>query len=68
MVQKTLSQNIKKIRIRHKLTMLALAKQSGVCESYICLIEAGKRIPKLDKLNRIATALRTSTSNLLREK
>lgn len=45
-----LGQQIKKIRQERKLTQSACSKQALLAKSHLCQIEAGKRVPSLEKL------------------
>jgi transcriptional regulator with XRE-family HTH domain len=54
---KNLGKQIKQIRIKKGLTQEGLAARSGLTKSYISLLEAGKKIPAISTLSRIAVAL-----------
>jgi len=51
-----LGKRIKLIRIKKRLTQEGLAARSGLTKSYISLLEAGKKIPAISTLSRIAVA------------
>lgn len=51
-----LGKRIKLIRIKKGLTQEALAARSSLTKSYISLLEAGKKIPAISALSRIAMA------------
>jgi len=51
-----LGKRIKLIRIKKGLTQEVLAVRSGLTKSYISLLEAGKKIPAISTLSRIAVA------------
>ena len=53
---KNLGKRIKQIRIKKSLTQEGLAARSGLTKSYISLLEAGKKIPAISALSRIAVA------------
>lgn len=52
--------NIKKIRLKRKLTLVQLAKLSGVSKSHISEIENGTKMPTLQILCELAVALNVS--------
>lgn len=52
-------------RLRRGMAVKALAAAAHVTPRYIEMIEAGKRTPSLDTLDRIAVALSTRPSALL---
>lgn len=58
--------NIRRRRECLGLSQAQLAKAAGVDSSMICKIETGKSQPSLRTLDRIATALGTTASDLLR--
>jgi transcriptional regulator with XRE-family HTH domain len=51
-----LGKRIKLIRVKKGLTQEGLAARSGLTKSYISLLEAGKKIPAISTLSRIAVA------------
>lgn len=53
----TLSQRMRAIRLLRNLTQEELAKQTGIPNTYISLMESGKVIPTGDWETRIKTAL-----------
>lgn len=57
---------VREYRNRKKLTQKQLAELSGVSKSYIGDIECGRKIPRLETLERIANALRVNMSNLIK--
>ena len=54
---KNLGKRIKQIRTKNGLTQGGLSVRSGLTKSYISLLEAGKKIPAISTLSRIAVAL-----------
>lgn len=53
-------------RKRRNLSMTVLAERSGLSQASVSYIERGMRIPTLDTLLRIATALDVDLSDLIR--
>jgi transcriptional regulator with XRE-family HTH domain len=51
-----LGKKIKLVRVRKGLTQDSLAARSGLTKSYISLLEAGKKVPAISTLSRIAVA------------
>lgn len=49
---------IKTIRLRHKIPQQILAKEIGVTQGYLSLIEKGLREPGFDLISKIADTLR----------
>ena len=62
-----LGDNIEKLRKANKLTTVELASLIGVKPQYISQIENSKRSPSLRIIQKIASALNTTTSELLGE-
>lgn len=56
---------IKEIRQKKQLTQRQLGELCGIADSNIRKYESGKQNPKLETLQKIATALNVSTSDLL---
>ena len=54
---KSLGKRIKQIRNKNGLTQEVLSARSSLTKSYISLLEAGKKIPAISTLSRIAVAL-----------
>lgn len=52
-------------KLRGTMTQKELSKKSHVPQSAISEIEAGKRVPRIDTLCKIAAALKISVSELL---
>lgn len=61
----TIGENIKKIRVKKKLSQKTLGNILGVSQAMIAQYETGKRIPKIETVDKIATALDVSRSALL---
>lgn len=58
--------NVQKHRVRLKLTRLQLSIQADVSKDYIYDIEAGRRVPKLDVICRLADAFKIEPFELLK--
>lgn len=56
---------IRMLRARRGLTLAALSELAGISHSYLSLLEAGKRQPTLETLDRLATALSVPTAGLI---
>ena len=63
---KKLGENLKKLRLKKKLSQGDLAKKLDVDRAYISNIENGRMNPTLSTLEKIAGALRVSSSELLK--
>jgi transcriptional regulator with XRE-family HTH domain len=61
-----LGQNIKKIRMRKKMSQGDIARFLGLDRGYISNIENGKKNPTLATLHKIANALGVGVDNLLK--
>ena len=59
------SQNLKRARVRRKLSQSALAEKAGLAVSYVSMLERGKRSPPLDTLAALAGALGVAPAKLL---
>lgn len=57
--------NIKKLRIKRKITQVDLAREIMVKQETISAYESGKALPSADALIKIANYLNTSTDYLL---
>jgi transcriptional regulator with XRE-family HTH domain len=57
--------NLKRERVRKKLSQEALAAKAGLSVSYISMLERGQRTPPLDTLETLAKALTVSATSLL---
>ncbi|MBY6800095.1 helix-turn-helix transcriptional regulator [Clostridium botulinum] len=57
--------NLKKIREEKNISQSKLAILAGISRSYVSEIEAGKKTPSLDMLERIAEALEVCVALLL---
>ena len=60
-----LGKTIKLCRDRQQLHQKELAEKAGISESYLSLIEKGKRTPNLDVLDSIAKALNIPLNMLI---
>jgi XRE family transcriptional regulator, fatty acid utilization regulator len=61
-----LGRNLRHARAGAKLTQEEVAERSGVHATEVSRIEAGKRDPRVSTVERLAKALGTSPSDLLR--
>ncbi|KEI87633.1 helix-turn-helix transcriptional regulator [Clostridium botulinum] len=57
--------NLKKIREEKNISQSKLAMLAGISKSYISELEAGKKTPSLDMLEKIAEALEVCVALLL---
>lgn len=57
--------NLKVARVKKGLTQKELGELVGVSSSTLCRIEAGKQIPKVDMLLKLAEILEVSAEELL---
>jgi XRE family transcriptional regulator of biofilm formation len=63
----SLAQNLAKYRKQMNYTISDLSERADVAVGYICDLENGKKEnPSLEYLNRLATALETNVSELLK--
>lgn len=63
---KKLGENLRKLRIKAKMSQGILAKKLGVDRAYISNIENGRMNPTLSTLEKISKALGVSSSELLK--
>lgn len=61
----TLGDRIRQLRTERQLSQLDLANLVGVRQSAISAFETGEKMPRVDTLQRIASALEVSTAVLL---
>lgn len=61
-----LGTRIRRRRERLKLAQDTVAAAADISPAYLCRIELGNRVPTLDVLGRIASALGTTSAALLR--
>jgi transcriptional regulator with XRE-family HTH domain len=64
-LQDNFRQNVRKRRQELRLTQQQVAERLGVTGAYISEVEAGKRTPSLETVERLATALDCPALNLL---
>jgi transcriptional regulator with XRE-family HTH domain len=63
-----LGRRIKRLREAAGMTQMELARRTATNQGYIARLENGERTnPSLAVLRRIASALKTTTANLLKE-
>lgn len=60
-----LGARIKSLRQRRHLTQDALAEQVGLHTTYVAKLEAGRAVPSLDALTRLAAALDVSVASMV---
>ncbi|MBI2631344.1 helix-turn-helix transcriptional regulator [Candidatus Nomurabacteria bacterium] len=63
---KKLGENLKRLRLKKKLSQGDLSKSLGVDRAYISNIENGRMNPTLSTLEKISKALGISSSELLK--
>ncbi|MFA6397984.1 MAG: helix-turn-helix transcriptional regulator [Candidatus Paceibacterota bacterium] len=63
---KKMGENLRKLRLKNKLSQGDLAKMINVNRAYISNIENGRMNPTLSTLEKIAGALGVSSSELLK--
>lgn len=61
-----LAGNLKRLRLKRKLSLRAMGDLSGLSGVYIWQIEAGIRTPTLPVVTKLADALEVKASDLLR--
>ena len=59
--------NLRKFRLKAKLTQLELSKKIGVCQSTITHLECGHKTPSMKNLKKIAKFFKVSISELLED-
>jgi transcriptional regulator with XRE-family HTH domain len=57
--------NVARMRAAKNLTVRALGARAGLSGSFISQVETGSRRPRLDTMEQIARALRTTVQSLL---
>lgn len=62
-----ISENIRNIRISKGITQKCLAEKTRLSRSTIVNFEAGKRVPRVDDLGKIASALDVEVSIFFQE-
>ena len=65
-ISKKLGQNIKRIRLRRKMTQGDICRKSDMDRSYMSAIESGKKNITIAKLEELANALDVSADELLK--
>ena len=65
---KKLGKNLKKIRIKKKMSQGDIARNLSMDRSYISGIENGRRNPTLANIEKLASALRVPIDELLKSK
>ena len=66
-LREILSQNMKKLRAQYSLSQEELALNCGLHRTYMSDIECCSRNVSIDNIEKIADALNTSASELLKE-
>ena len=56
---------IKEVRVSLKISQIALAKDAGISQPFLCDLENNRRGAKPETLQRIASALGTNVSDLM---
>ena len=62
-----LARNLRRIRVEHGLTQEKLSHASGVMQSHLSEIEAGKRNASIDLIGTIACAMNVPVAALFEE-
>ena len=65
-ISKKLGQNIKRIRLRRKMTQGDICRKLNMDRSYMSAIEGGKKNITIAKLEELANALNINPSDLLK--
>ena len=65
-IPKKLGQNIKRIRLRRKMTQGDICRKLNMDRSYMSAIEGGKKNVTIAKLEKLANALDVSVDQLLK--
>ena len=65
-ISKKLGQNIKQIRLRHKMSQGDICRALDMDRSYMSAIENGKKNITISQLERLAQALGVSVDKLLK--
>jgi len=65
-ISKKLGQNIKRIRLRHKMSQGDICRKLNMDRSYMSAIESGKKNVTLGILEKLANALGVSADELLK--
>jgi len=65
-ISKKLGQNIKRIRLRRKMTQGDICRKLNMDRSYMSAIEGGKKNITIAKLEELANALDISVNELLK--
>lgn len=65
--RKLIASNIRKYRLRLSLSQEDLAERANIHRTYIGSVERGERNISIDNIERIAEALGTEITNLLRD-
>lgn len=63
---KVLGKKVQRIRKKLGLTQEQLAEKVGISRAYAGYIEQGRNTPSLEVLNKIASVIKTSISELLK--
>lgn len=61
----SIGKHIKEKRISKSLTQEKLAERTGLCSSYIGMIERGEKIPKMETFIKIINVLEASPAEIL---
>jgi transcriptional regulator with XRE-family HTH domain len=57
--------NVRRIRLKKKLSQKALAEKVGISVSYVSMLERGQRSPPLETVEKVAKALAVAPALLL---
>lgn len=65
-LSETVAENLRKERLRRRLSQGALAEKARISVSYVSMLERGRRSPPLGTLESIAKALNVTPTSLFR--
>lgn len=65
-LQDAFCDNVRRRRLRLKMTQLELAGKIGVQQPWVARLERGGRMPILSTIEKVAAALNTSAASLLK--
>ena len=63
---KAFGDNVRRLRMRKKITQERLAEKTGLDRMTIAFVESGRRWPRIDTLNRLAKGLGVSIEDLFK--
>lgn len=66
-IMEAFRRNLVALRRRRKMTQAALAMKAGLSKPYVSLMEAGRRVPSLEVIEKLARGLGTQASALMND-